>query len=524
MNESFTFQVNRSVYESLLRFDRELRLRPALAARWSNPDDRTYRFTLQPGVRFSDGSPLTPADVVASLEANRRGWVTRDYLQAVESVRAIGEHEVEIHTRFPYLALLTRLPWGPIIPRDAAEGGVSPALGTGAYRLEHWDPGHGFVFVRNPFHQPPPCFERVVHTVVPDEGVRIGLVERGEADVADQVPLDQVERLSRNPALRVVSGAGLRVLFLGLRVDRPPFSDPRVREAIDLAIDRRELVRRALGGRAAVATQLVPPSIVGFDPALRLPRPDRARARALLAAAGHTRGLDVRLDGPSNRYVNDVAILAELARQLGEVGVRVAVNALDKRDFFPLIEAGRSRMHLLGYACESGDAGDLLGAILHSSAGGALGSLNSLGLSDPELDRLIDASNASVGVGERSELLQAAVARIAKLRVALPLVVQPEAVAMKRTHPLGAAAQLGAAARRGVARRRRCRATLLTGGEALLLGLRPGRPHASRPALFGTRPATRSCGHADRAPGRRGLPGQEVRRRPARGLESGESR
>ncbi len=76
-----------------------------------------------------------------------------------------------------------------------------------------------------------------------------------------------------------MSGAGLRVIFLGLRVDRPPFSDPRVREAIDLALDRDELVRRTLSGRAKPATQLVPPSIVGFDPALRLPSRGHPRSR-----------------------------------------------------------------------------------------------------------------------------------------------------------------------------------------------------------------------------------------------------
>ncbi len=96
VNEAFTLQVNRSLYESLVRFDRDLRLRPGLAERWSNPDDRTYRFVLRPGGRFSDGSLLTAADVVASLEANRKGWVTRDYLQAIESVRAVGDGEVEI--------------------------------------------------------------------------------------------------------------------------------------------------------------------------------------------------------------------------------------------------------------------------------------------------------------------------------------------------------------------------------------------------------------------------------------------
>ena len=79
LSEASTLEANRSVYESLVRFDAALRLRPGLAERWSNPDDRTYRFELRPGVRFSDGTPLTAGDVAASLEANRRGWVTRDY-------------------------------------------------------------------------------------------------------------------------------------------------------------------------------------------------------------------------------------------------------------------------------------------------------------------------------------------------------------------------------------------------------------------------------------------------------------
>lgn len=433
VNESFTLQVNRSVYEPLVRFDRELRLQSALAERWSNPDDRTYRFVLRQGTRFSDGRPLTSADVVASLEANRKGWVTRDFLQAIESVREVGEREIEIRTRLPYLALLTRLPWGLVLPREALESRKAGAPGTGPYAIESWEPGRGYVFVRNDHYQGPrPAFDRVVHTVVPDATARMALMERGEADAADHVPPEQAQRLSANPALRVVSRAGICVLFLGLRVDRPPFSDVRLREAIDLALDREELSRRALAGRAAVATQLVPPSIVGFDPAVRRPRPDIARARALVAAAGYPGGLDVRIDGPSNRYVNDVAVLQELARQLREIGVRAVVNPLDKRVFFDLIEGGRSSMHLLGYSCESGDAGDILDAFLHSPTGGALGSLNSTGLADTELDRLTDEADRARVDAERAVRLRRAVARAHELRAVLPLVVQNETVVLSK--------------------------------------------------------------------------------------------
>jgi len=112
-------------------------------------------------------------------------------------VRSVGEREVEIRTRFPHLALLARLPWGPVLPRAALEAGLSPAPGTGPYRLESWEPGRGFVFVRNPhFEGPAPAFARAVHTVVPEDSRRVGLVERGEADAADHIPPEQVERSS----------------------------------------------------------------------------------------------------------------------------------------------------------------------------------------------------------------------------------------------------------------------------------------------------------------------------------------
>ena len=433
VNESFTLQANRSVYEALVRFDGDLRLQPGLAERWSNPDDWTYRFVLRPGVRFSDGRLLTSADVVASLEANRKRWVTQDFLHAIESVRAVGGREVEIRTRLPYLALLTRLPWGLVLPGEALDTRTHGAPGTGPYAIESWEPGRGYVFVRNRyFGGPRPAFERVVHTVVPSASARLSLVERGLADAADHVPVDEADRLARDPALRVVSRAGICVLFLCLRVDRPPFSDPRLREAIDLAVDREELARRALSGRAAVATQLVPPSIVGFDPAVRRPGPDLARARALVAAAGYTHGLEVRLDGPRNRYVNDVAVVREIARQLQQIGLRVVANALDKRDFFALIARGGSSMHLVGYSCESGDAGDILGSFLHSPTGTALGSLNSTGVADPELDRLMEDADRARADAERAVRLRRAVARAHALRAALPLVVQTETVVLSR--------------------------------------------------------------------------------------------
>ena len=372
--------------------------------------------------------------MAASLEGARtRKWPTRDYFQAVESVRALDAERVEVVTRFPYPILLPKLTFGYVLPAQALDTTPVAAVGTGPYQLERWTPGREVALVANPYYrnQRPP-FARVRFVVTPDFAERLALVTQGRAHLADGVPLEEMDALSARSDLRVVRRTGLRVLFLVPRMDRAPFQDPRVREALDLAIDRQELIARALAGRGEVATQIVPRAIVGFNPRIPHPRYDPEGARRLLAQAGHARGLDLRLDGPNNRYVNDRLILDEVARQLALVGVRVTVAARDKLEHFPFIMSGRSDFHLIGWACESGDAGDALDHLAHSPVAGRLGNTNTLGLADPELDRLIEQSDRSQGRLERVERLQAALQRMADLRPVIPLVVLTEAAILSR--------------------------------------------------------------------------------------------
>lgn len=431
--EAFTLQVNSEIFEGLVRFDRSLVVSPALAQSWETPDDRTYLFQLRPGLRFSDGQALTAPDVVASLLAGRsRAWGTQDALASIESVRALDERQVEIRTQRPDFLLLQGLHWGFVVPREELRRMPMRAIGSGPYRLAAHRAG-AFTLERNAYYRgPAPAFDRADFEVVPDAAEREDRLLRGTADVIDNVPPERVAALENDPQVRVYAGPGLRVLFLGLRVDRPPFDDPRVRQALDLALDRSELLARARLAPGVVARQLVPPTVIGSDPTFVPAPPDRARARALLAAAGHGRGLRVRLDGPRDRYTNGTLILAEVARQLDLAGFEVEVQLLDKGAFFARIDSGASDLHLVGWLCRSGQAGDLMEAMLHSRQG-PFGAWNSMGLSDPALDRMIDEAGASNSEREWSRKLQAAQRRALELRALVPLVVQPEALAFRRS-------------------------------------------------------------------------------------------
>ena len=430
--ESHTFDVNSNMFEGLVRFDRNLKPEPALAEKWESPDETTWVFHLRKGLRFSDGSVVSASDVVASLDAAReKRWPTGVFLQAVTSVTASDPWTVVIRVRSAYPILLSKLQYGFVLPARAVSRTPVPPVGTGPYRLVRWIPGRELELAKNPFFRGPGVpYDVLRFVVVPDAQERIRRVQTGRADLADGVPPQALDALARDSRVRVRSAPGLRVIFLAFRIQRRPFSDPRVREAIDRALDRRELIRRALSGKAVPASELVTPMVAGYSTSVATPAPDPARARALLASAGFPGGFSVRLDGPNNRYAGDAAILQEVSRQLAAVGIRARPNPLPKGDFFRLVEEGKSDFYLLGWACETRDAGDALDALVHSRTPAGLGSANDEGLSDPTLDGLIDRANASPALSLRNAALSLAVARVSELRAVIPLEIQTEALVL----------------------------------------------------------------------------------------------
>jgi peptide/nickel transport system substrate-binding protein len=203
-------------------------------------------------------------------------------------------------------------------------------------------------------------------------------LERGELDAMSGVPTRNVERIKKNPAYRIVERPSLRLIYLGLDCGRDaspgilepagrnPLKDPRVRRALALGIDNRLIVKAIMGGHAQPADQLQPEGVIGHDPAIRLDRPDYARAKTLLAEAGYPNGFKLRLDGPNDRYVNDKQILQAVAQELARIGVAVTVNAQPKARFFADERAGACSFFLIGWSNTNGDGMATFEHLLHT--------------------------------------------------------------------------------------------------------------------------------------------------------------
>jgi peptide/nickel transport system substrate-binding protein len=432
--EAFTIDVNSNVFEGLVRFGKNMNPEPAVAETWENRDDVTWIFHLRKRIRFSNGDYVKPDDVVASIEtALNRPFSTASFLQHIRSVRALASDTVEIKTHYPYPILLSQLTVGFIMPKKVLQGTNIPPIGTGPYKVKRWVVGKQLELEKNRYyHGDPPTFNQIRFVVEPSGAKRIKALLERKAQIADYIPLEEVDRLNRNKDIKIISRPGTRVLFLTFRMDRPPFNDVRLREAVELGIDREELIRRALFGKAAVASQLVPPQVAGYNPEIMIPKTNRNRARQLISEAGYTDGFSIRLDGTKDRYVNDVQILNEIAGQLESIGIKASVNPMPKTEFFPFLAAGKSDFTLVGFSCDTLYASLALDTMMRSPRPGTKYSQNYQGLADPVLDQLIDQAWHEPSLKNRTAIYSHALRRISEIHAIVPLEIQPETIALSR--------------------------------------------------------------------------------------------
>lgn len=327
-------KVTRLLYRSLVTIDPEtLELVPDLARSVTEVDPLRYDIELRRGVTFHSGRALTSADVAATLRSAADERLGSPYRQTYARFRAVeirGPTSLTLRLAAPHATVLGDLEL-PVLPAHLAT--IRPlagaqADGTGPFRLVRRE--HGRLDLA-PFEhlegRPPPSLA-VRFRLLQDDNTRALRLLGGGGDVAvNAVPPQLVPVFARERgAFRVLSAPSTSFTYLGLNLEDPVLSDPRVRTAIAHAIDRRTLVDGKLAGHATLATGMLAPG--GWAYAGDVPRHpyDPARARALLAAAGHER-LSLTLLTSTDRF--RVGLSRALAWMLGRVGVDVTVRPME---------------------------------------------------------------------------------------------------------------------------------------------------------------------------------------------------
>jgi peptide/nickel transport system substrate-binding protein len=388
-------RVHSLIHAGLVRFDDHGAPVPDLAEAWEGIDATRYRFRLRPGLRFSDGRPLTADDVRATLlsvaREDSRSFRHGD-LRRIHDVELRGATELDVVLSEPFAPLLANLNLG-ILPADRAAREDGQPVGAGPYRLVRAVPDREILLEANPaFHAGPPATARILLKILPSETTRALELEKGSLDLAiNDLPPDLVERFAADAAFSVRASPGNSYAYLGFNLRDPILADARVRRAVAAAIDRAALIEHLLRGRARPATGLLPPENWAYE-ATEAPRYDPEAARRLLDRAGHPAPAG---GGPRLRltYKTSTSDLANQQAQviqefLRAVGIEVEIRAAEWSTFYDDVVHGRFQMYSLNWT-EILDP-DVL-RLRFSSAHVPPAGLNRGGYANPRVDELLEA-------------------------------------------------------------------------------------------------------------------------------------
>jgi oligopeptide transport system substrate-binding protein len=407
------------VFNGLVRLDSGLHVVPDIAEGWTvSGDGLTYRFTLKKGVRFSNGREVKAGDFKYSFQrvldpATRSPstWVfdkvlgARQFMRGqageVKGIRAVDDYTLEIRLSrpfSPFLSLLT-MTAAYVVPREAVEErGLdfsSLPVGTGPFVLKEWLTNQHLIFERRAdYFERPARVLGIVYRVIPEDLTAVAEFEIGNLDVMT-IPSSEYSRYRDSPRRGplVSSIKGINTYYLGLNCSKPPFDDPGLRRAMNLAIDRRKILATLYEGRGRPAVGPVP------DLLRRWPPPeayqyDPDKARAVIEKAEPP---EVDFYITADQEVVDVAEVIQ--SYLRDAGLKVRIRQLEWSAFKEAINRGEPNMFWLSWWADYPDPENFLFPLFHSSNIGPSG--NRVRYTNPEVDALIEAGQNATSEANR---------------------------------------------------------------------------------------------------------------------------
>jgi peptide/nickel transport system substrate-binding protein len=411
-NDTSTTTATSQIFETLTTYAADGSVVPLLATEYSAVDDTTWEFKLREGVKFHDGSDFNAEAVKITLDriidpefASPRAVV----VNMISEVVVVDPLTVHIKTAFPFAPLPAHLAHnaGSIIAPAAIEeensGGKKVdenPIGTGPFKFESWNRGAEIVFVKNENYWGEPAkVDRIVMKNVPEQATRVAMLETGEAHVM-QVGASDVKRVEAMADIEIDRVRGTRMDYLGFNMEKAPFDNLKVRQAIAMAINKDDIVNGVLDGQGVEAVGPLAPTVVGNYQGLTPLPYDVDAAKALLGETEYAAGFKTTLFvNEGNKERADIAELIQA--QLMPLGIEVDIQIIEWGTFLEKTAAGEHELFILGWTTVTGDADYGLYALFHSSMFGSPG--NRSFYKNERVDELLDLARQNPDQNARNE-------------------------------------------------------------------------------------------------------------------------
>lgn len=328
-------QISRNMFDGLFRLSDDMKVEPNLATAYTQPDDLTYNITLRDNVKFHDGSVFSAADVVSTFTRITSDTTLaskqKNYVANVASVTEVDKHQVKFTLKQPDASFIKTLatliyitPASTITKEGNAQFGKNP-IGTGAFKLKSWSEGDNVVLTANcDYFGGKTIPSQVEFRFIAEPATAISSLQSGELDITTRVAPDLAASLKSNSDVAVQAIDGNLTYWLTPNTLEGPFADPRVRQALNYAVDKKAIAEQLLGGYATPRGQVYSQAVFGSSAGVEPYPYDPEKAIKLLADAGYGKG-EVPLELVNFREELR-PVWQAIAATLGDAGFKVTTK------------------------------------------------------------------------------------------------------------------------------------------------------------------------------------------------------
>src|SRR5881409_3562060 len=397
-----------AIHDALVRPLPNQKMGPSLAESWTeSPDGLTYEFKLRRGLKFHNGDPLTTEDVKFSFE-RYKGAAAKEFQTRVRTVEIVDPLTIRfrLNSPWPYFMTFygtTASGAGIVVPKKyltqvGDDGFRKHPIGAGPYKFVSHTPGVDVVLeAYTGYWRRVPNVRRLVLKSVPDGSTRLAMLKTGEADIA--VALDGPEgiEVKRDPRLQLVSSRHASIFWLEFAEQwdpKSPWHDKRLRQAVNLALDRKTTNEAACLGFCPPAGVIVP-RVMDFALQVEPPPYDPQKAKQLLAEAGYPNGLDAGDFVPIPPFF---ATAEAAVNFLNAVGIRVKMRPVERAAFYAAWQEKKLRGLFMTAVGNAGNAASRVEAFIYSKGSHAYGGY-------PDIDDLFLQQARERDVARREALL-----------------------------------------------------------------------------------------------------------------------
>lgn len=427
-----SFKVTENIFNTLVTYEEETtKVVPDLAESWEiSPDGLTYTFKLRQGVKFHDGTDFNaeavkfnfdrwadPANPLHNKEGfeyynDMFGGYKGDETHVIKSVDVVDANTVKFTLNRPLAPFIQNLGMScfAIASPTALKAGVEKfnehPVGTGPYVFKEWKRNDTITLEKNPnyFVEGLPKIDKLIFKVIPENTARLTALTSGEIDLMDGLNPDDAQTVKDNPDLQLILRPSMNIGFVGFNVEKKPLDNVKVREALAYAINKPAIVEAFFAGLGEPATNIMPPSLWGYNSDIKDREFNLDKAKQLLAEAGYPNGFKIKFWAmPVPRpYMPDGVKIAEAIQQdLKKIGVEAEIVTMEWATYLEKTKAGEQEIFMLGWTGDNGDPDNFLATLLDKNN---IGGNNRARYAGEEAHQLLMKAQSATSQEEREKI------------------------------------------------------------------------------------------------------------------------